>query len=166
MGNFSIGECRDAFYAGFIENLFYNYMTLFLMYLIIKFSADKLVEERQDPCLGRNVPVIVYIQNQKLIKDAVKNELTMNAQKKKAIIAQAQRNEYMYAILKENGIAVRTDEQIGIEFFEMGEIDRSNKFGRLSNYPTKSLESAHSSVQRETFYENEDDEEQLDETGE
>ena len=72
----------------------------------------------------------------------------------------------MYAILKENGIAVRTDEQIGIEFFEMGEIDRSNKFGRLSNYPAGSLESAHSSVQRETIYENEDDEEKLDETGE
>ena len=89
MRNFSIGKCKGAYYTGFAENLFYNYMTLFLMYLIIKFSADKLVEERQDPCLGRNVPVIVYIQNQKLIKDAVKNELTMNAQKKKAIIAQA-----------------------------------------------------------------------------
>ena len=61
MGNFSIGVCKDSFYMEFIENLFYNYMTLFLMYLIIRFSAEKPVQERQDPCLGRNVPIIVYI---------------------------------------------------------------------------------------------------------
>ena len=57
----------------------------------------------------------------------------------------------MYAMLKDNGIAVRTDENIGIEFFEMVEVDRYSTFGRLTQYPTNPSRtnptgSAHSSV--------------------
>ena len=64
-GNFNISQCEGAFYMDNLENLFYNYMTLFLMYLIIRFSAQRLSVEKNDPCLGRSVPIIVYIQNQK-----------------------------------------------------------------------------------------------------
>ena len=59
----SKASCRDGYYAGFFQNLFYNYMTLFLMYLILRFSRERLNKDRKDPCLGKNVPLIVYVQN-------------------------------------------------------------------------------------------------------
>ena len=37
----------------------------------------------------------------------------------------------MYAVLKENGIAVKTDENIGVEFFEMEKLNATAHFGKL-----------------------------------
>lgn len=62
-GDMSKASCRDGYYAGFFQNIFYNYMTLFLMYLILRFSRERLNKDRKDPCLGKNVPLIVYVQN-------------------------------------------------------------------------------------------------------
>ena len=59
----SVASCRDGVYAGTVQNIFYNYMTLFLMYLILRFSRERLNKDRKDPCLGKNVPLIVYVQN-------------------------------------------------------------------------------------------------------
>ena len=41
---------------------------------------------------------------------------------KKTLVRKAQANEYMYSVLKENGIAVRLDEYIGIDFISIADI--------------------------------------------
>ena len=69
--SYDLKSCEYDYYISAIQNLFYNYMTLFLMYLIIRFSRERLNESKKDPCLGKKVPIIVYIQNQKMIKQVV-----------------------------------------------------------------------------------------------
>ena len=62
-------------------------------------------------------------------------------------------NEYMYAVLRDNGIAVKTDENIGMEFFEMSQLGVSAELqasGTFGGRPLSGQASKHSSVQRES----------------
>ena len=62
-------------------------------------------------------------------------------------------NEYMYAVLKDNGIAVKTDENIGMEFFEMSQLGGSAKLQESGTFGGGALSdqvSKRSSVQRES----------------
>ena len=79
----------------------------------------------EDDILDKKVPVIVFIQNKKLLKDAVKNELEMDKDEREKLKAQAQMNEYLYSVLKDMGVSVKMDEKIGMEFLEMGNMTAS-----------------------------------------
>ena len=79
----------------------------------------------EDDILDKKVPVIVFIQNKKLLKDAVKNELEMDKGEREKLKAQAQMNEYLYSVLKDMGVSVKMDEKIGMEFLEMGNMTAS-----------------------------------------
>ena len=81
--------CYSNDILGFTQNFFYNYMTLFLMYLINRFSKERPNTEVEDDILDKKVPVIVFIQNKKLLKDAVKNELEMDKGEREKLKAQA-----------------------------------------------------------------------------
>ena len=63
-------------------------------------------------------------------------------------------NEYIYGVLKDNGIAVKMDENIGIEFFEMSKIKQDSEVLHEHSDALRIRErsentSHHSSVQRE-----------------
>lgn len=49
--------------SGIVMNLFETYMDLFLLYLILRFTSKHQDEKVSDEMLGRQVPVLVFIQN-------------------------------------------------------------------------------------------------------
>ena len=53
------------------------YTNIFLLYLIEKFTREntKAIDQVNDPILGKKVPNIVLLQNQKLLSEAVTNKL-------------------------------------------------------------------------------------------
>ena len=92
--------------------------------------------ELEDKVLGKKVPSIVFIQNQKLLKDAFKNELTNDARARKALRVQAQVNDYLFTMMRRNGIALQMDENIGTAF-----ITDLETIGTGSRRPSKSIRS-------------------------
>ena len=72
--------------------------------------------------LGKNVPSIVFIQNKRLLKDAVIEELQNNQDKSAQIRLKAQINEHVYSLLKDYGVLVKIDENIGTEFFDFDKL--------------------------------------------
>ena len=50
--------------------IFILQMDLFLIFLITRFTREKQIEKVQDTVLGRDVPRIVFVNNQKMLKDA------------------------------------------------------------------------------------------------
>ena len=56
-------------------NVFEIYMNLFLLYLVVSFAKENKTTETKDPILGRKVPSIVFLQNQRLLKELVKEKL-------------------------------------------------------------------------------------------
>ena len=56
-------------------NVFEIYMNLFLLYLVVSFAKENKTTETKDPILGRKVPNIVFLQNQRLLKELVKEKL-------------------------------------------------------------------------------------------
>ena len=45
--------------------------------------------------------------------------MEINAAKKKEIIRNAQINEYMYSVLKDQGLVMNIDEDVGFQFFNV-----------------------------------------------
>ncbi len=56
--------------------------------------------EVKDPVLGRKVPNIVLLQNQKLLCEALNDKLDNDKLLQENIRVQAQINEFMYTVLK------------------------------------------------------------------
>ena len=79
---------------------FDTYVSVFLVYVIYRFSHEDTVEMVDDLILGKKVNVVVAIKNQKLLQDAIKNELTYNDENEKTIKLHAQMNEHMHYMLK------------------------------------------------------------------
>ena len=92
-------------------------MTCFLLYLIGRFAKENKNAEIRDPILGHMVPNFVFLQNQKLLKEALKDKLELDDSQKSALLLHAQSTEYMHAVFRENGLAL-LDEKIGIEFID------------------------------------------------
>ena len=65
--------------------IFDTYVSIFLIFVIYKFSADDETEEVHDMILGKKVHAVVFIKNQKLLQDAIKNELTLTDENEKAL---------------------------------------------------------------------------------
>ena len=101
---------------------FQLYNVFFIFALIIKFISEKPRINIKDNLLGKKVPSIVFIQNQKLITDAFKEGLERDEIKMNEIRARAQINEHIYMMLKESGISMKVDEDIGMQFVEVTQI--------------------------------------------
>lgn len=69
--------------VGLFNTVYSTYMEIFLLYLIMVFTRERQNLEMTDTVLGKKVPSIVFIQNQKLLKDTIKNELTNDARSKR-----------------------------------------------------------------------------------
>ena len=97
------------------ETLFFYYMLYFLLYLITCFAKENKVDEVHDTLLGRKVPTIVYLQNKRLMKDAIQRKVEHDSENRKALLLQAKLNEEVYSMLKEFETA-KFEEKISMEF--------------------------------------------------
>ena len=113
-----------SLYVQIIMFIFDTYVSIFLVFVIYKFSAEDVVEEVDDLILGKKVHAVVFMKNQKLLQDAIKNELTLNDENEKTIRLNAQMNEHMHYMLKKQGIVLKMDEAITVSF-----INRSANVG-------------------------------------
>ena len=105
---------------GLFSYVVQTYMDLFLLYLISQFSKRKEQEQILDKVLGRKVPAMVYIQNQKLINDAkLGNEKTPNQLRK-----MAKSNEQHFSTLVKTGAIPPRIESITYEYIN---INKSNE---------------------------------------
>ena len=94
-------------------------MDLFLIYLLIRFTRGNQVASLNDTILGRVVPNIVFINNQKLLKEACIKNLEFNSLQMMDLKAKAEANEFLYYKILESGMTARIDEDIGIEFTKL-----------------------------------------------
>ena len=62
----------------------------------------------------------------------MKDSLNDSALKQDELRKRAQMNEYMYAMLKDNGISVKMDEEIGIAFFDVENMAADPEFAGSS----------------------------------
>ena len=95
------------------------YTNCFFLFMIGRLSRESRNSETFDPILGRKVPSIVFIQNQKLLQESLKRKLDLDEFEKKFIYQSAESNETVHRMLREVGVSTRLDEDIGIEFIDM-----------------------------------------------
>ena len=93
-------------------------MDLFLIYLLFRFTREKQYMMK-DSVLGRDVPSIVFINNQRLIRESCVLRMEHESDELVELKAQAEINEFLYRQLKNSGITSRLGEEIGIEFTEL-----------------------------------------------
>ena len=107
--------------------IFSIYMDLFLLYLILRFTKASLQATGKDLVLEREVPSILFIQNQQLIRETYKNKLTLESDHLEKMREIAEVNEFLYYKLREEGLTSQIDEDIGIEFLNLDRILMRNK---------------------------------------
>ena len=84
-----------------IQGLFQVYNILFLFVLFYKQTAPvRSNNELHDHVLNKKVSSIVFLQNQKLVKEQVIGDLERSDERKSELLRQAQANEYMYEMMK------------------------------------------------------------------
>ena len=66
------------------------------MYMILRFAREKNNTSMQDPILERNVPNIVFLQNQRLLKEILKQKFKDEKMMKEVLVNRAQNNEHMF----------------------------------------------------------------------
>ena len=62
---------------------------------------------------------MIFVQNQKYLKDMYKTTISIESDRQKEIRAIAEANEFMYYQLKNAGLAKQIDENIGMEFLNI-----------------------------------------------
>ena len=112
-------------------------MNVFLLYLVIKFAMESARTETKDLILEKKVPHIVFLQNQKLMTDLLKDKLENDKEAKESLKQKAELNEYMYNIMKNHGVVCRLDEAIGVEFIDFNIHKLTGKY-RYGGYIMKS----------------------------
>ena len=116
-------------YWGAIDNNiqypFGFYMDCFVLYLILKFTSPK-ENKANDRVLGKEVPSIVFVKNQQIIKDVFKQEFKTIEQKQKEARLQCQTNLFMHYILKQEGQnnSNELDLGIGISFCDIARMSQ------------------------------------------
>ena len=96
-----------------------TYTTVFLIYVIYKFSAEGKSAKVHDNILGKEVSSLVFIKNQRLVREAYKKGLTYDDEIEQEIRARAQLNEHMHYLLKKHGVVMKMDEDISVSFMYM-----------------------------------------------
>ena len=102
-----------------VERVFFFYMTLFQLYLITRFAKENNDVDVHDDILEKTVPNIVFILNQRHMKEIMHHSIENDNERRKLLILQAQVNEQFYAMLKESGVAAQLDQQIYGEFMHV-----------------------------------------------
>ena len=118
---------------------FQLYNVLFIFALIVKFISEKPKINIKDNLLGKKVPSIVFIQNQKLITDAFREGLELDELKMTEIRARAQMNEYIYMMLKEASISIKIDTDVGLQFLDVTHSTRKESVVEELSYITCDL---------------------------
>ena len=95
-------------------------MTLFQQYLITRFARVNKDAQVHDDILKRTVPSIVFILNQRHMKEIMHHAIENDNERQKLLILQAQVNEHYYAMLKECGVASQLESSISGEFMHVG----------------------------------------------
>ena len=107
-----------------------------------------------DSVLNKEVPSIVFLQNQKMLTDAWIEGLEQDEVKKQEIVRNAQINEFMYTILKEEGVVMSIDENVGLQFVHVP-IDPNRKtMDLLDKSPSTSVKSFERSISSDTSHDN------------
>ena len=94
------------------------YMDMFLLYLVVRFAKENKNAEVKDSILGRNVPCVVFIMNKRILEQAMQDQTELDQQKRDTLVHQAQVNEYLYLLMRKNGVLVHIDEKVGVEFID------------------------------------------------
>ena len=95
-----------------------TYTDIFLLYLLTRFASESSGAQMQDVMLGKKVPCFVFIMNQRLLAEAIKNQTALDRKAKERLRQQAQANEYLYSLMSELGVTASLDRSIGAEFIE------------------------------------------------
>ena len=66
-----------------------TYTTVFLIYVIHKFSGEEKCAKIHDNILGKKVSSIVFIKNRKLVQEAYKKGLAYDEEKEQEVRARA-----------------------------------------------------------------------------
>ena len=109
-----------------IQYPFGVYLDCFVLYLILRFTSRR-DDKTDDKVLDKEVPSIVFVKNQQVIKDVFKQECKTIEEKKKEARLQCQTNLYMHYLLKEEGIddSNELDVGIGISFCNLKKMRES-----------------------------------------
>ena len=93
-------------------------MNCFFLYLIGKFGNASRKSEKTlyDPILKKHVSNVVYLQNQKLLQEYIKQSIEYDQEDRLLLHQRAKAIEYMHSMFSENSIDYKTSESIGIEF--------------------------------------------------
>ena len=143
-----------------IITVFSTYMDLFLLYLVIRFTKASLQTTGKDLVLQRDVPSILFIQNQQLIREMYRSKLALESEELEKIREIAEVNEFLYYKLREEGLTQQIDEDIGIEFLNLDRIlqrtqtiDSHDKNSTPTQHMSRNTSHTHSIVQQqETEY--------------
>ena len=112
--------------AGNITLIFLLQMDLFLIYLITRFTRPNQGQRMPDTVLGRDVPRIVFVNNQKMLKEAYINRLNAEDNLRADLRKRAEANEFLYYRMKEIGLMCRIDEEVGFHFSLLAKGSSSN----------------------------------------
>ena len=77
-----------------------TYMDIFVLILLDQFAKVSNSAEKEDAILGKKVPNLVYIANQRLLAETIQNEVNMTEEQRKATLLQAQVHEHMYELMR------------------------------------------------------------------
>ena len=102
-----------------VEMVFFFYMFMFQLYLITRFASENKDVEVHDDILKRTVPNIVFILNQRHMKEIMHRKIENDNERQKMLILQSQVNEQYYSMLKECGVASQLDQSISGEFMHV-----------------------------------------------
>ena len=70
--------------------------------MIIRFTKVERQAQVKDRILNKKVPNFVYLQNQRLTKEMMKQKLSDDKMIRQELIRRAQVNEYIFTTLREN----------------------------------------------------------------
>ena len=76
-----------------LETITSCYLDLWFLYLIVRLMKYNSNGKAYDPILKRNVPLIVVLQNQKLLKETLVNSIQREKEISQEIFSRAQLNE-------------------------------------------------------------------------
>ena len=104
-----------------IQIPFVFWLSLWLLYLILKSTASRAVESYgvRDLVLGHKVPPIVFVKNQKLLKQIVASEIESDPVLRQKIRMQARYNELVHAMVTTTQSSVALDEKLGVTYLNL-----------------------------------------------
>ena len=123
-----------------LQAIFQLYNAIFIFYLLLKQTKPREKQEAIDSVLNRKVPSVVFIQNQKLLTKEWTDAMEIDAEKKKEIVRNAQINEYIYAMLKDNDLLASIDEDVGFQFFNISEKANRKTLTRMTTREVADIE--------------------------